>query len=367
MNSRIILDKLNKMWYNTKNDSTKLIYTYGVIHLIADNKGQKSWTVYMHQNKTNGKRYIGITSKSPEKRWGNGGIGYKKHTRFWNAIQKYGWNNFDHVILFNNIEHKLACDIEKQLIREFKTKDPQCGYNLTDGGEGVTGFSPSEETRKKLSEKLQGENNPNYGQHKTAGEKHFLYGKSRPEETKKKISETRKIRDYSGPKSPNWGRKFSEEVKEKIKVNHADFSGENSAWFGRNHTDESKKKMSDAKKGKNTGIEHHNYKPVYCIELNQIFWGVKEAKDKFNMSSNNITQCCRGNVKSVGKHPVTGEKLHWLYVNDQIDKNGAIIHGAITLGYITQAALDQYINNIKSNSKQISIEVQGGLDKNVKV
>ena len=58
------------------------------------------YTVYQHKNKINGKIYIGITSKDPEKRWGHNGYNYKSSSYFYSAIQKYGWDNFEHNILF---------------------------------------------------------------------------------------------------------------------------------------------------------------------------------------------------------------------------------------------------------------------------
>ena len=62
----------------------------------------------MHKNKINGKMYIGITSRTPEARWGNNGSQYTKAKNpcFYNAIQKYGWDNFEHIILEEKIPQK---------------------------------------------------------------------------------------------------------------------------------------------------------------------------------------------------------------------------------------------------------------------
>ena len=52
------------------------------------------YCIYMHRNKINNKKYIGQTKQEPpSKRWGKDGIGYKDSSHFYNAIQKYGWNN----------------------------------------------------------------------------------------------------------------------------------------------------------------------------------------------------------------------------------------------------------------------------------
>lgn len=60
---------------------------------------ERNYTVYMHENKTNHKKYIGITSKPPEKRWKNG-ANYQNCHAMRRAIEKYGWDGFDHIILF---------------------------------------------------------------------------------------------------------------------------------------------------------------------------------------------------------------------------------------------------------------------------
>lgn len=67
------------------------------------------------------------------------------------AINKYGWDNFEHVILFEGLSEKEAKDKEKELISEWHTQDRQYGYNATAGGDGLVGWKASEETRALLS------------------------------------------------------------------------------------------------------------------------------------------------------------------------------------------------------------------------
>ena len=64
---------------------------------------EHNYKIYMHKNKINGKVYIGQTSKSLDERCGKNGSGYIGCIRFYNAIQKYGWNNFEHEIIEDNI------------------------------------------------------------------------------------------------------------------------------------------------------------------------------------------------------------------------------------------------------------------------
>ena len=71
------------------------------------------WTVYIHTNKENGKVYIGITGQTVERRWRSDGSGYKKCLLFYRAIQKYGWDNFNHIVLLENISEECAKEIEK--------------------------------------------------------------------------------------------------------------------------------------------------------------------------------------------------------------------------------------------------------------
>ena len=101
----------------------------------------KKYYVYMHNNKVNNKKYIGITCREkPEYRWGKNGNSYRGQV-FKTAIDKYGWNNFDHLILFEGLSAEEAYEKEKELIKKYKSNQKEYGYNLSVGGEhGSTGY-----------------------------------------------------------------------------------------------------------------------------------------------------------------------------------------------------------------------------------
>ena len=114
------------------------------------------YTVYQHKNKINNKSYFGITKQEVEKRWGREGTNYKTSPYFYAAIQKYGWDNFEHIILFTNLTKDEACKKEQELIQSFNTMNRQFGYNSTSGGEA---FTMNEETKQKISQALMGNKN----------------------------------------------------------------------------------------------------------------------------------------------------------------------------------------------------------------
>lgn len=106
--------------------------------------------VYKHTS-PNGKVYIGITSRKPEYRWRHG-KGYSQNSYFENAINSYGWENFKHEILFENLTKQEACEKEKQLILQYSSNNRIFGYNLSTGGENsAEGSKWSDETRRKMS------------------------------------------------------------------------------------------------------------------------------------------------------------------------------------------------------------------------
>lgn len=101
----------------------------------------------MHTSPSN-KRHIGITSQKPERRWRKDGNGYKDHLYFWRAIQKYGWNNFNHDILFDNLTQEEAEQKEVELIAYYNSNNVNYGYNMSVGREsGLKGYKYSDEQK----------------------------------------------------------------------------------------------------------------------------------------------------------------------------------------------------------------------------
>lgn len=108
-----------------------------------------SFCVYAHINKTDGKRYIGITSQRPAARW-HKGSNYVGNEYFSRAIQKYGWDNFDHIILADGLDKETAEALERQYIREYDTCDRSKGYNILPGGD--VSESLTKEAKEKMSQ-----------------------------------------------------------------------------------------------------------------------------------------------------------------------------------------------------------------------
>lgn len=219
----------------------------------------KNYCVYCHTNKINGKKYIGITSQKPEYRWKNG-EGYRNNIYFYRAIQKDGWHNFTHEILYANLKKEDAERLEIRLIEEYETRFNQKGYNIESGG-NVKKDIPLE-TRKKISEKKKG----------------FKHS----DETKKKISQSKK-----GKESPLRGKKMSEEA---IKINSISHIGQKAWNKGRPWTDEEKAKCGG--------------KAVMCVELNKVYRTAHEAGKDLNLDFSSICKCVKGKAKTVGGY-------HW--------------------------------------------------------
>lgn len=92
------------------------------------------------------------------------------------AIDKYGWDNIDHVVLCSVSSKENADFLERWFIKKYDTTSSDRGYNCSKGGAGPLGVTWSEEHKKEHSRKISGAGNGMYGRHHT-------------EESRKRMSE----------------------------------------------------------------------------------------------------------------------------------------------------------------------------------
>lgn len=210
----------------------------------------KKGVIYRLINKETGKCYIGRTYDLRKRIWQHKSSANKVGTKnegqpIVQAIREKGFDSFNVEILYESREFENKKELDNLLnemeIFFIKKYDSIAnGYNRTKGGAGMLGFKPSEKTikaireshigkpiseehkealrqsalkmwnndvfKEKMSKRFSGEGNPMYGI-SLGGEFHPNYGKSLSEETKKKISESKK-----GKK----GHSMSDELKQKL-------------------------------------------------------------------------------------------------------------------------------------------------------
>lgn len=184
----------------------------------------------------NHKVYIGITSQKPEYRWRNGKK-YNNNKYMTNAINKYGWENIEHIILYDNLTKQEAESKEKELIKKYKSNIREYGYNILDGGNVSNGMT--EDGKKRMI-------NKNKGKHR-----------SLDTEFKK------------GHKPWTTGKKMTKEFKKKLSESHLG----QIAW---------------------------NRRKILCLENNIIYSSMKEASEKLNINPTGISRVCRGIMKQTG-------------------------------------------------------------------
>ena len=227
---------------------------------------------------------------------------------------------------------------EIKLISMYKSNQRKYGYNIENGGNSIgkhsdetnkkigianSGKHPSEEARMKMSLSHKGQPSSWKGKHPSEETREKMrmakIGKQRGPisvETKMKKSkpviciETGKI--YYGTteaerqtgisnkqiskvclgkqkKAGNYHWKYVSEVGETIREELRTSIYENDI---KHLSEEHKKKLS---------------KPIRCVETNTIYYGSHEAEKQTGISHSNITQVCKGRVKTAGGY-------HWEYV-----------------------------------------------------
>lgn len=90
---------------------------------------KNNYIVYMHKNKCNNKVYIGKTCQNIEKIWSLKGKNYQNNIKFYNDIKFFGWDNFEHVILQQNLTHSEAKTVRNSFINRYNSILE--GYNVS--------------------------------------------------------------------------------------------------------------------------------------------------------------------------------------------------------------------------------------------
>ena len=230
------------------------------------NKNRK-FIIYKHTNKINGKCYIGQTCQTLSQRWRKGD-GYKSSTYFYHAIKKYGWDNFEHIILECGLNEDEVDEREKFWIKYFNSNNKDFGYNLSDGGNLEHSFN---ENHKINHQKAMSE---------TLGIQVICLN------TKKIYPTITQAELETGAKH------ISDCCKGKIKSSGKDAQGNALYW----------KYLSEY-----TGDEHFELKKqkrkktaVLCIQTGNIYSSAMEAERITNIDSTSIGRCCNGKRKSAG-------------------------------------------------------------------
>lgn len=106
------------------------------------------YSIYKIVNSINGKVYIGYTKNYTKRLNEHCQDSKRHHSKFYNAINKHGWENFTHDILYQSLDINHAKEMEIYFISEYNSY--RKGYNSTPGGEGG-GKIVSDNSKKKMS------------------------------------------------------------------------------------------------------------------------------------------------------------------------------------------------------------------------
>lgn len=188
------------------------------------------------------KRYVGLTRQKPEKRW-RCGQGYRNQTLVYKAIQEAGgWENVKHEVVAENVSIEVGKEKEKELIKKYHTQDLEYGYNTKNGGQ--TFGEHSQEFLDSLHKRMKGntycvgrEISQEHiralieGQKSSTKHRKTTKGFKHSEETKTIISEKAKAR---------WEE---DSYRQKCKKTHANMSGKNNPMYGRKQSEETREKI----------------------------------------------------------------------------------------------------------------------------
>lgn len=265
----------------------------------------RKWSVYVHINKINGKKYVGLTSKKPSHRWGKDGKNYKNTKHFFAAINKYGWDNFIHIVLEQNLTKTEASNLEIILIAVWKTTNQNYGYNFQIGGYyGNLGLKMDEDVCAKRS----GRNNP-ISKSVVCLNDRTIYESAREAALDKKIS---------------GGGEILLSINGRMQYSGKDSNGNPLIWVL--YDDYLGMSDDDIYNKLNTEIKTTNSRKIVCLNTGQVFNSSREAGRIYNCDHAGIIKVCASYSDNIidhkrrycGRDPETNEWLSWMYYDDYI-------------------------------------------------
>lgn len=228
---------------------------------------------YLITNTVTGKRYVGITSTSIERRWKRHCADCKQpKTRLHRSMNKHGIGAFTINELGAYETWQDACNAERIFIQKLGTFGDN-GYNMTQGGDGALGYRFSDDKKKKFARF--GIDNP-------------FYGRKHSDEVKHQMSESHKR------------TKLSEENVEKQKQRAIKMSLNN---MGRKHSAESRKHMGE---GHKVPIKQLTLEG----EMLGTFPSALDVERSLGIKRQYVNRCCRNKRKKAGG-------FIWRYVNQE--------------------------------------------------
>lgn len=256
--------------------------------------------IYCIENIINNKKYIGLSSDIT-RRWHEHKSELRRGVHINDCLQK-AWNKYgEQSFKFYIIELCMNEDlINKEMfyIEKYKTLTHENGYNITPGGEyNITNY-------KAIICLLDNEI------YDTVQNAMRSLNVSYPTIT----DWCRKRKKYMYLDEFNTLTEYEKMYLKNFDWDEADHKKLSKAHSRENLSNDTLKKLSDATKGSNNPRAFQ----IYCPELDEVFWGAKEAQDKYGILRSSISQCISGKLKSAGKHPVTGEKLTWVKLKNDI-------------------------------------------------
>lgn len=289
---------------------------------------EENYKVYMHTNKINDKKYIGITRRNVNDRWMNG-RGYQNQM-FGRAIKKYGWDNFKHEVLYENLTKEEAEQKEIELIARYKSDNGDYGYNVEHGGN--CSDSMAESTKKKLSEVMTGKFvgrklTPEWLENRTKAQT----GLKRSKETVEKIREANSIKvicvnnriiyssitDASNKTNISMGH-ISQCCNKIRKSAGIDEYGVPLFWM---FYDEYMEINGEHKS--NEEIIPKRFRPyptprnVICLNDKTVYASGADAARKTNASKSGISNCCNHKTQYSGTDN-DGNRLCWMFYDEYL-------------------------------------------------